>query len=158
MQGVPRVSSAYDATNRPHAQPLSPAARWVAAAVLGGAGVLGVARGLSNSSSVPIESGSMTTALGHRTAAADATAGTDGAGITAPAKPPTAQGVARKINLNTASAAELDLLPSIGPTLAARIIADREANGPFSSLDDLDRVPGIGPKTIAKLVPYASAE
>lgn len=158
MQGVPPVSSASDATNRPHTHPLSPAARWIAAAVLGGAGVLGVARGLSSPPPSVIESGSLTIAAGDRIAAADATAGSGDAGTAAPATPPTAQSVARKIDLNTASAAELDLLPSIGPTLAARIIADREANGPFSSLDDLDRVPGIGPKTIAKLVPYASAE
>lgn len=152
------MSSASDATNRPQTQPLSPAARWVAAAVLGGAGVLGVARGLSGPPPSLIESASMTTAIGHQPAAADATAGPGGSAAAAPATPPTAQSVARKINLNTASAAELDLLPSIGPTLAARIIADREANGPFGSLDDLDRVPGIGPKTIAKLVPYASTE
>ncbi|MBK7405464.1 MAG: helix-hairpin-helix domain-containing protein [Phycisphaerales bacterium] len=73
--------------------------------------------------------------------------------------PPEAQsGVARRINVNTAGAAELDLLPGIGPALASRIIADREAHGPFRSLDDLDRVSGIGPKTVAKLAPFAKAE
>ncbi|MFG0260062.1 MAG: ComEA family DNA-binding protein, partial [Phycisphaerales bacterium JB041] len=101
---------------------------------------------------------SVRTALGDGAAAEKAvpTAAGDVSGVR-PAPTPAA-GVARKIDLNTASAAELDLIPSIGPTLAARIIADREANGPFHSLDDLDRVPGIGPKTVAKLVPYASAD
>lgn len=152
------MSSAPDAPNQPQTQPLSPAARWVAAAVLGGAGVLGVARGLTAPPPVPIDSGSVTTALSDRPAAEGSAERPEGTGRTVRAPTPAARGVARRIDLNTASAAELDLLPSIGPTLAARIIADREANGPFGSLDDLDRVPGIGPKTVAKLVPYASAE
>lgn len=57
----------------------------------------------------------------------------------------------RLVNLNTASAAELELLPGIGPTLAERIVAHRAANGPFKTLDDLDRVPGIGPRTLERL-------
>ncbi|CQR72082.1 ComE operon protein 1 [Sporomusa ovata DSM 2662] len=49
-----------------------------------------------------------------------------------------------KININTASAAELDKLPGIGPSLAERIAQFRTANGPFSDLADLKKVPGIG--------------
>jgi competence protein ComEA len=48
------------------------------------------------------------------------------------------------ISLNAADAAELDTLPRIGPALAQRIIAWREKNGPFASVDDLLDVPGIG--------------
>jgi competence protein ComEA len=48
------------------------------------------------------------------------------------------------ININTASAAELDTLPSIGPSLAQRIIEYREQNGPFASIEDIINVPGIG--------------
>lgn len=55
------------------------------------------------------------------------------------------------IDLNTATTKELQLLPSIGPNLAQRIVNDRDELGPFESLSDLDRVRGIGPKTIAKL-------
>lgn len=55
------------------------------------------------------------------------------------------------IDLNTAGTNELQLLPSIGPNLASRIIEDRDENGPYESIEDLDRVRGIGPKTIAKL-------
>jgi competence protein ComEA len=53
-----------------------------------------------------------------------------------------------KININTASAADLEKLPGIGSALAARIVAYREEHGPFAQVDDLTRVPGIGPKTL----------
>lgn len=55
------------------------------------------------------------------------------------------------IDLNTASAKELEMLPSIGPKIAQRIIDDRSEHGSYESLKDLDRVSGIGPKTLAKL-------
>lgn len=55
-----------------------------------------------------------------------------------------------RMNLNTASARQLTQLPGIGPKLAARIITDREANGPFSSVAQLTRVKGIGKKKLAK--------
>jgi len=55
------------------------------------------------------------------------------------------------ISLSTATAEQLETLPRIGPALAARIIAYREAHGGFSSVDDLGQVGGIGPKTLAGL-------
>jgi len=58
-----------------------------------------------------------------------------------------------QVNINTADAAALDTLPGVGPSTAAKIVADREANGPFSSADDLGRVAGIGPKKLEELKP-----
>jgi competence protein ComEA len=56
-----------------------------------------------------------------------------------------------RVNLNTADAAALDTLPRIGPALAARIVAWREQNGRFTSVDDLLAVPGIGDKMLESL-------
>lgn len=59
--------------------------------------------------------------------------------------------VGGKVNLNTADAAALETLPRVGPALAARILAWREANGRFTSVEDLLGVSGIGEKTFAGL-------
>ena len=57
------------------------------------------------------------------------------------------------IDLDRAQAADLELLPGIGPQLAARIVEHRERHGPFRSLDALMEVRGIGPRTIERLRP-----
>lgn len=56
-----------------------------------------------------------------------------------------------KVNLNTADASALESLPRVGPALAARILAWRQENGRFASIDDLRSVSGIGEKTFAGL-------
>jgi len=53
-----------------------------------------------------------------------------------------------RVNINTADAAALETLAGVGPALAARIIAWREQNGPFRSVDELTAVSGIGPRTL----------
>lgn len=55
------------------------------------------------------------------------------------------------VPINTADTEQLQTLPGIGPTLAARLIAFREQHGRFASPADLDAVPGIGPAMLAKL-------
>lgn len=57
----------------------------------------------------------------------------------------------RLVDLNTATIADLDALPGIGPAKARTIVNWREQHGPFTSIDQLDEVPGIGPATIAGL-------
>ncbi len=58
------------------------------------------------------------------------------------------------IRLDLATAADLEALPGVGPAIAARIIAHRDAGGPLKRFADLDAVPGIGPKTLARIRPY----
>lgn len=55
------------------------------------------------------------------------------------------------LNLNVATAAELESLPGIGPTTAASIVAYRDLHGPFVSVDDLTNVTGIGPSKLEAL-------
>lgn len=55
------------------------------------------------------------------------------------------------VDLNNATAAELQLLPGIGAVLAGRIVEYRDANGPFESFDDLQAVHGIGRLTVAAI-------
>jgi len=57
----------------------------------------------------------------------------------------------RKLDLNTATADQLERLPGIGPVTAARIVEDRNRRGPFSDVEALERVKGVGPKTVEKI-------
>jgi len=62
------------------------------------------------------------------------------------------------VNINTASAAELEMLPGIGASRAKAMIEAREAKGGFKSLDDLLAVKGIGEASLAKLRPHLTLE
>lgn len=62
----------------------------------------------------------------------------------------------RVINVNSASATELDVLPGVGPATATRIVESRVRQGRFRSLEDLDRVKGLGPKKLEALRPHIS--
>jgi competence protein ComEA len=57
------------------------------------------------------------------------------------------------LNLNTASAQELEALPAIGPVTAQAIVDYRAANGPFRSVEEITKVKGIGTATLEKLKP-----
>ena len=58
------------------------------------------------------------------------------------------------VDVNEAEWPELTLLPNIGETLAKRIVASRQQDGPFLDNDDLMRVNGIGPRTLEGIRPY----
>ena len=64
---------------------------------------------------------------------------------------PRSGGRVPSVNLNTATLSELDALPGIGAARAAAILQDREARGPFASVEELSRVPGLGPAAVARL-------
>jgi competence protein ComEA len=61
-----------------------------------------------------------------------------------------------RIDADRATATELARLPRVGLALAKTIVAEREAKGPFGSLDGLDRVPGIGPGLLAAIAPHVT--
>jgi len=92
------------------------------------------------------------------------TADDDAAEIAGAASPPGTTGQAhdpadqvlpasldQPLNLNASSAADLDLLPGIGPTLAKRIVEYRDAHGPFRTVDDIAEVQGISPRMVDDL-------
>jgi competence protein ComEA len=59
-----------------------------------------------------------------------------------------------QINLNSATLEQLERLPGVGPSMAARIIAYRQQSGGFAKIEDLTLVTGIGPKKYAKIAPF----
>ena len=83
--------------------------------------------------------------------AAPAGAGPAAGGAGSPAAGDPAGGSAGPIDLNTATVAELDTLPGVGPVLAQRILDWRAQHGQFASVDQLSDVPGIGDARMAQL-------
>jgi comEA protein len=67
------------------------------------------------------------------------------------------EGLEGQVNINTASQAELELLPGIGPSIAGKMIAYREEHK-FEQLNHVMRIKGIGKKTYAKIKPYMKLE
>lgn len=140
-------------------------AKWAAVAVLGVASIGGMAwsifgrepraRAMTMHQPAPLVAGAPNVAT---------EAGAEGPTVAgAPALLPPAPAratatVARLINLNTASGPELELLPGIGPALAARILEYRRQHGRFRSIEELDNVKGIGPRTLEKLRPLVTIE
>jgi competence protein ComEA len=61
---------------------------------------------------------------------------------------------AGRVNINTASASELDALPGIGPTTAQAIVDYRLQNGLFQFIQDIQQVPGVGPTTYDRIKDY----
>ena len=74
--------------------------------------------------------------------------GSSGSGVASPPVDP--------VDLNTATVAELDQLPGVGPVTAQKIIDWRTQHGHFDSPEELEEVDGIGPKTYADLAPMVT--
>jgi competence protein ComEA len=92
---------------------------------------------------VPVRGGGVVSGAVAPNAGSGAAAAASGSGA-APAAP---------VHLNTATLAELDTLPGVGPVTAQKILDYRAAKGAFSSVDELDAVPGIGPARLEQLKP-----
>ena len=73
------------------------------------------------------------------------------------ARPGAKPAVSGPININTATAAELQSLPGIGAKTAARIVEYRQKNGPFKKVEELMNVRGVGEKNFLKLKPQITA-
>jgi competence protein ComEA len=69
----------------------------------------------------------------------------------APARAARTESTTQVVNINTASAAEFEALPGIGPKMAARIVEYRQKNGPFKKIEELMNVRGLGEKNFLKL-------
>ena len=61
-----------------------------------------------------------------------------------------------RVDVDRAPPDELERLPRVGPALARRIVAEREAHGPFGSLEGLERVTGVGPRLLRGLEPHVT--
>ncbi|GFG50907.1 hypothetical protein CQY20_27860 [Mycolicibacterium agri] len=93
----------------------------------------------------------MGSSVASESGTAAATAGPTTAGTAGPTTAGSAPTPTGSVDLNKATAEELDTLPGVGPVTAAAIIAWRDANGPFTSVDQLADVDGIGPARLEKL-------
>ncbi|CAL8897796.1 ComEA family DNA-binding protein [Kocuria varians] len=115
--------------------------------VAGAAGGTGGAAGSTSGSSSGTSSGA---GAGSSAASGAGASGTGSAGTGAG----TAAGSGgAPVNLNTATVAELDTLPRVGPVLAQRIVDFRTEHGPFTAVEQIDDVSGVGPAMLEALLP-----
>ncbi|MBB6673947.1 ComEA family DNA-binding protein [Cohnella nanjingensis] len=153
---LPSGSAAADAKSAPAPVALpgdgapAAAASPMAGATAAGSGPGGAGPGQGGTSAA-------SPAVGFAGALAAGSAGAPAAGAAAADIPPTNPGPPASananglLNLNAATAEQLDALPGIGPAKARAIVEYRDAKGPFRSVDDLRQVKGIGPKLMEGL-------
>lgn len=150
----PVVVSVVGLVTKPGLVTLAPDARIAdavsaAGGALNGADTLGLnlARHLTDGEQIVVGIG---TPAGQPTALGSSVSGGPPAASTPPAAPGKGSPT-EAVNLNTATVEQLDALPGIGPVMAAAIVAWRDANGKFTSVDQLGDVDGIGPARLDKL-------
>jgi competence protein ComEA len=127
------VVDVVGAVRRPGLYRLVPGAR-VAAAVAAAGGVTAKADRIGVNFAAPLTDGQQVVVPVRGAAAASGTSASSG-----------------PVSLSAATPEQLDALPGIGPSTAAKIIAFRQAHGAFHSVEELDAVPGIGPARLAEL-------
>jgi competence protein ComEA len=88
-------------------------------------------------------SSSVSSSVNKNTSGAKIIKGSGGAIVTEK-KTASDKSASAKVNINTATASELDALPGVGPATAQKIVAYRDANGKFSTIEDIKKVSGIG--------------
>jgi competence protein ComEA len=150
-------------------------ARFIAAGALGGAAIVGLAWAIASSRTTAPSAQRPAARFLHaptqvhepraRYAPDDATteAGTppDDVLLQEPLPPPPEPAPPTRaliVNINRADAAELELLPGIGPALAQRIVEHRARHGRFRRIDDLVAVKGIGPRTLERIRPFVRVD
>lgn len=111
---------------------------------------LNLARKVADGEQIAVGVPASTAGLGGPAPGASATTGTGGSSRSGGATPGT------PIDLNTATIADLDVLPGVGPVLAQHIVDWRAAHGRFDSIDQLREVSGIGPSKFASLRPLVT--
>jgi competence protein ComEA len=140
----PAIVYVSGAVVHPGVYPLAPGAR-VQDALLAAGGMLPEADDLTLNLAAIIQDGQRlwvpfkTTDVGQLPAPQDSQA------------PPLQTATSGQVNINTADQATLESLPGIGPVTAQKIIAYRQTNGPFATIEDIQLVSGIGPATFEKI-------
>ena len=138
------------------------AAKWAAVVLLGGASLVGIVWSIARDVRDAREGAARPFAARSDNLEGPGPAPRQRAGepddhpATAPVTPRNESGrapLAAKLDLNAATQTELELLPGVGPALAARIVEFRSQHGPFRSVEQLDAVKGIGPKLMEKIRP-----
>ena len=154
----PVVVSVVGLVNKPGLVTLAPGARIAdavsaAGGALDGADMLGLnlARHLADGEQVVV---GISTPAGQPTALGSSVSGGEPrAPAATPTPTPTSGRPSVPLDLNTATVEQLDALPGVGPVTAAAIVAWRDANGTFASVDQLGEVDGIGTARLEKLRP-----